>query len=436
MTSNPHADALGKATLRRITGRLMPLFCLMYLIAYIDRQNVSFAKLQMADALGMSEAVYGLGAALFFIGYFLFEAAANLILAKVGARVWFTRIMATWGLITIALGFTDSPAMFYILRFLLGAAEAGFFPGVLYVLTLWYPQSHRGRMIGAFMIASAVANAVGALIGGALLDLDGLWGLSGWQWVFIATGIPAVALAPYVLFRLPNGPQTAKWLEPDQKSWIAGVLKAEDDAAPETGHASPWRAMLDRRVLLLAVMYVGFPLAAYGLSYWLPTVVKGFGVSNTVNGMLNVIPWILVGFALWLLPRHAARVGHNAWHIAGPALVGAACLVLSVVVPGAVAKFALLCIAAPAIFAAQPVFWSLPPTFLRGAGAAAGIAAINSIGNLGGFVAQTVVPAIKQATGSDILPMLFPAACLTVAAGLVFVVLPQLARAPVRDVRA
>ncbi|MBU1345438.1 MAG: MFS transporter [Alphaproteobacteria bacterium] len=417
---------IGAATLRRITGRLMPLFCLMYLIAYIDRQNVSYAKLQMADALGMSEAVYGLGAGLFFIGYFLFEAPANLVLAKVGARVWFTRIMATWGLITVALGFTSSPAMFYILRFLLGAAEAGFFPGVLYVLTLWYPQAHRGRMIGAFMIASAAANAVGALIGGALLDMDGLFGLAGWQWVFIATGVPAVLLAPYVLLRLPDGPSTAPWLAPEQKAWIGRTLQAEADATPDAGHASTWRAMLDPRVLMLAGMYVGFPLAAYGLSYWLPTVVQGFGVSNTVNGMLNVIPWILVGLALWLLPRHAARVGHGAWHIAGPALVGAACLVLSVIVPGAVAKFALLCIAAPAIFAAQPVFWSLPPTFLRGAGAAAGIAAINSIGNLGGFVAQTVVPAIKQATGSDILPMLFPAACLTVAAGLVFVVLPRL----------
>jgi len=428
-------DPLGKSTLRRITGRLMPLFCLMYLIAYIDRQNVSYAKLQMADALGMSEAVYGLGAALFFIGYFLFEAPANIVLAKVGARVWFTRIMATWGAITIALGFTNSPAMFYVLRFLLGAAEAGFFPGVLYVLTLWYPQAHRGRMIGAFMIASAVANAVGALIGGALLDLDGLAGLAGWRWVFIATGVPAVLLAPYVLWRLPNGPDAAPWLAADQKAWIARALQAESDAAPDTSHASPWRAMLDRRVLLLAVTYVGFPLAAYGLSYWLPTVVKAFGVSNTVNGMLNVIPWTLVGIALWLWPRHAARVGHNVWHIAGPALVGAACLVLSVIVPGAAAKFALLCIAAPAIFAAQPVFWSLPPTFLRGAGAAAGIAAINAIGNLGGFVAQTVVPAIKQATGSTILPMLFPAFCLTVAAGLVFVVLPQLNRAPARDVR-
>jgi len=417
---------IGPATLRRITGRLMPLFCLMYLIAYIDRQNVSYAKLQMADALGMSEAIYGLGASLFFIGYFLFEAPANIVLAKVGARVWFTRIMATWGLITIALGFTNSPAMFYILRFLLGAAEAGFFPGVLYVLTLWYPQAQRGRMIGMFMIASAVANAVGAVIGGALLDLDGLMGLAGWQWVFIATGIPAVLLAPYVLWRLPDGPQVAPWLQPEQKTWIAAELKAEDDAAPDTGHASPWRAMIDPRVLMLAGMYVGFPLAAYGLSYWLPTVVKGFGVSNTVNGLLNVIPWIMVGIALWLLPRHAARTGTSAWHIAGPALIGAACLVLSVIVPGSVAKFALLCLAAPAIFAAQPVFWSLPPTFLRGAGAAAGIAAINSIGNLGGFVAQTVVPAIKQATGSTILPMLFPAACLTVAAGLVFVILPRL----------
>jgi len=421
---------IGAATLARTTRRLMPLFGVMYLIAYIDRQNVSYAKLQMAQALGMSEAVYGLGAALFFVGYFLFEAPANMVLAKVGARVWFTRIMASWGLITVALGFTTSAPMFYGLRFLLGVAEAGFFPGVLYVLTLWYPQSHRGRMIGAFMIASAAANAVGALLGGALLDLDGMAGLAGWQWVFIATGVPAVLLAPYVLWRLPNGPDVSPWLTGEQKAWIASVLKSEADAATGEDHASPWRAMLDRRVLMLAGMYVGFPLAAYGLSYWLPTVVKGFGVSNTVNGMLNVIPWVLVGFALWLLPRHAARVGQSAWHIAGPALVGAACLVLSVVVPGAVAKFALLCIAAPAIFAAQPVFWSLPPTFLRGAGAAAGIAAINSIGNLGGFVAQTVVPAIKQATGSDLLPMLFLALCLTIAAGLVFVVLPRLSRSP------
>lgn len=412
-----------------VTRRLMPLFCLMYLIAYIDRQNVSYAKLQMADALGMSEAVYGLGAALFFIGYFLFEAPSNLILAKVGARVWFTRIMASWGVVTILLGFTNSPAMFYGLRFLLGVCEAGFFPGVLYVLTLWYPQAHRGRMVGAFMVASAVANAVGAVIGGALLDLHGFMGLAGWQWVFIATGLPAVLLAPYVLWRLPRGPADAPWLSDAQKQAIADDLDADwrADGARLAEHASPWRAMLDPRVLLLASMYVGFPLAAYGLSYWLPTVVKGFGVSNTMNGMINVIPWIMVGLALWILPRLAARrPGVRPWFIAGPALIGATALVLSVIVPGAVPKFALLCIAAPAIFAAQPMFWSLPSTFLRGAGAAAGIAAINSIGNLGGFFAQTGVPAIKQATGSDFLPMLFLAACLTVAGLSIFLVLPRL----------
>jgi MFS family permease len=417
---------VGAVTLRTISRRLMPLFCLMYLIAYIDRQNVSYAKLEMVGALGLSETAYGLGASLFFIGYFLFEAPANLILAKVGARVWFTRIMATWGLITIALGYTQNAAMFYALRFLLGVAEAGFFPGVLYVLTLWYPQAHRARMVGWFMIASAVANAVGSVIGGALLELDGLMGLAGWQWVFIATGIPAVALAPYVLWRLPSGPQEARWLNQDQKEWLFGVLQQEHDDTPGHGHAQAWRAILDPRVLLLAVLYIGMPLGAYGLSYWLPTIVKGFGVGNVANGFINVIPWVLVGFALWAVPRHAAKVGASPWHIAGPALVGAAALVLSVILPGAVLKFAMLCIAAPAIFSAQPVFWSLPPTFLRGAGAAAGIAAINSVGNLGGFIAQNVVPAIRDATESNLAPMLFLAACLVGTAALVFVAVPRL----------
>lgn len=420
--------------LKVITWRLMPLFCLMYLIAYIDRQNVSYAKLEMADALGMSEAVYGLGASLFFIGYFLFEAPANLVLARVGARVWFTRIMATWGVITVLLGFTNSPLMFYVLRFLLGVAEAGFFPGVLYVLTLWYPQSHRGRMVGAFMVASAFANAVGALLGGLLLDMDGLMGLQGWQWVFVATGLPAVLLAPYVLWKLPNGPDKAPWLTDVQKASVAEDLAGEN-ADPTHAGADSWRAMLDRRVLMLATMYVGFPLAAYGLSYWLPTVVKGFGATNAQNGAINVIPWLMVALALWLLPRWSARMRQTqkvqSWFIAGPAFVGATALVLSVLVPGNAAKFALLCVAAPAIFCAQPMFWSLPPTFLRGAGAAAGIAAINSIGNLGGFVAQTAVPAIKEASGSDLTPMLFLAACLTVAGLSIFLVLPRLKPGPV-----
>lgn len=416
-----------KATVGRITARLMPLFCLMYLIAYIDRQNVSYAKLEMVKALGLSEAAYGLGASLFFIGYFLFEAPSNLILARVGARVWFARIMFTWGLVTLALGFTQNAAMFYGLRFLLGVTEAGFFPGVLYVLTLWYPQAHRARMVGLFMVASAVANAVGSAVGGMLLDLDQVLGLAGWQWVFLATGVPAVLLAPYVLWKLPDGPAQAKWLPEAGKAWIAKVLDHERGGASDD-HRGAWKAIFDPRVLLLAGLYIGMPLGAYGLSYWLPTIVKSFGVSNTVNGLVNVIPWTLVAAALWLVPRHAARHGASAWHIAGPTLVAAVALTLSVILPGAVLKFAMLCVAAPAIFSAQPVFWSLPPSFLSGPRAAAGIAAINAIGNLGGFIAQNLVPMVRDATGSDLAPMLALAAVLVVTSILIFYAMGRLDR--------
>jgi MFS family permease len=425
----PAADeALHRDTVRQITLRLMPLFGLMYLIAYIDRQNVSYAKLQMASALGLSEAAYGLGASLFFLGYFFFEAPSNIILAKVGPKVWFARIMATWGLVTIALGYTQNPTMFYILRFLLGVAEAGFFPGVLYTLTLWFPAQDRGRMVGWFMIASALANAVGSAIGGLLLDLDGLLGLSGWQWVFVATGIPAVVLAPFAFLLIPKSPETAPWLTAERKAWLSRTLEAENIAAGTVDHANPLKVLADPRVLLICAMYIGLPLAAYGLSYWLPTIVKSFGVSNTANGFINVIPWLLVAFALWWNPRHSAKTGEKTWHIVLPCIIGAICLIASVLAPGAAPKFAFLSVAAACIFMGQPVFWTFPPSFLRGATAATGIAVINSFGNLGGFVAQTVVPLIRDATGSNLAPMFFLAACLLFAGMMVFVVQAALKR--------
>ena len=401
--------------------RVMPLLGLMYLVAYIDRQNVSFAKLTMLQDLGMSETAYGLGASLFFVGYFLFELPSNLALGRVGARLWFARIMISWGAVTLALGYTNGPVMFYILRFLLGAAEAGFFPGVLYLLTVWVPFSHRGRMVGWFMIASVVANAVGAPICGSLLGLDGVWGLHGWQWVFLSTGGPAIVMGIVCLVALPDGPQQASFLSPGQKAWLQETIAAEDAAGHKTEHGNPLRALGDGRVLLLAGTYVGFPLAAYGLSYWLPTVVQGFGVSNLVNGWVNVIPWVITGVALWWLPRHSERTGEKTWHIVAPAALGAACLVASVVVASNPVRFGLLCVAAACIFAAQPVFWTLPSSFLRGASAAAGLAVINSVGNLGGFVAQNVVPIIKDRTGSDLTPMLFLAGCLAFAGAMIFV---------------
>lgn len=405
-----------QATTRRIGWRLMPLLGLLYLVAYIDRQNISYAKLQMVDALGLSEAAFGLGASLFFIGYFLFEVPSNILLHRMGAHIWFTRIIASWGVVTLLLAFTPSAPVFYLLRFLLGVAEAGFFPGVLYVLTLWFPARYRARAVGLFMLASAVANAVGGAIGGWLLDQDGALGLAGWQWVFLATGLPAVLLAPVVFFLLPRSPESARWLTPDQKRWLASELAAPA-VAPTTGHGDTWATLRDGRVLLLCLVYVGFPLGAYGLSYWLPTIVRGFGVSNTTNGLLNIIPWTLVAIALWGVPRHAARYRNPIGHAAGPALLGAVLLVLSVLVDQVALRFACLSLAAAAIFSGQPVFWTLPPRFLTGARAAAGFAAINSVGNLGGFIAQAIVPTLRDWAGSDTAPMLFLAACLT-ATGL------------------
>ena len=417
VSSDVDGDACRQAV-RRATLRLMPLFCLMYLIAYIDRQNVSYAKLEMVDALGLSEAAYGLGASLFFIGYFLFEAPANLILAKVGARGWFARIMLTWGAVTVALGFTRSPAMFYVLRFLLGAAEAGFFPGVLYVLTLWYPQEDRARMIGLFMVASAIANAVGSAIGGALLDLDQVWGLAGWQWVFVATGVPAVLLSPFVLFYLPNHPGQARWMPDRERAALLARLEREASGIPET-HGAAWKAIFSPRVLKLAGLYFGLPLGAYGLSYWLPTIVKGFGVSHTINGVITIVPWLSVALALWIYPRtHMGRQA-RAIGVAGPVLVAAAALALSVFAPSPWMQFALICIAAPAIFMGQPLFWSWPPRSLTGAHAAAGIAAINSVGNLGGFAAQNLVPIVRDVSHNDLAPMLALSAALAAAALLI-----------------
>jgi MFS family permease len=246
MDHSPSASIGRPDIVQKVTRRLIPFVGICYLIAYIDRQNVSFAKLQMVGDLGLSEYAYGLGASLFFIGYFLFEVPSNVIMEKVGARRWFARIMISWGLVTIALAYTQNTAMFYTLRFLLGACEAGFFPGVLYLLTIWFPFSYRARMVGSFMLFSAIANAVGAPIGGALLDLDGLLGLRGWQWVFLVTGIPAVVIGFITLVYLDDRPQTAHFLHPEEKDWLRQTLAAEDRAMRKTSHKNAFRALLDR----------------------------------------------------------------------------------------------------------------------------------------------------------------------------------------------
>jgi MFS family permease len=273
-----------------------------------------------------------------------------------------------------------------------------------------------------FMSWSALANAIGAVIGGLLLDADGTFNLRGWQWVFLMTALPAIVMGLLALVLLPSSPAEARFLTEDDKAYLHGLLQREQAQMAAGSHARVLPTLRDRRVLLIAVFYISLPLGAYGLSYWLPTVVKGFGVTNTVNGFLNVLPWTCVALALWWVPRHAARTGEQTWHIAMPAFIGAASLAASVFVPGNAAQFALLCLAAAGIFSAQPVFWSLPSTFLKGASAAAGFAVINSVGNLGGFFAQNAVPWIRDRTGNELAPMLFLAACLAAGGLMTFVV--------------
>ena len=412
--------------IRRLTWRLMPLLTTLFLVAFIDRQNVGFAKLQMVGALGISEAEFGLASSLFFISYLLFETPSTLALHRFGARNWLARIMFTWGLVTVLLGFVWSGTGFTVLRLLLGVAEAGLYPGILYTLTLWFPQRHRTRVLGIFTLGSALGNMLGALIGGPLLDLDGVFGLAGWQWVFLVTGVPPILLTPIVLLYLPKSPQEAPFLSPGEKAWLAGELAAEKSAGATEGN--PFAALWDWRVLGFALIYMLMSTSLYGVTYWLPTVVKGFGVSATVNGLLNAIPWALAGFMLTWLPRRLRRDGTVLRAVAIIAAIGICCFVASTQLPGNTLRFIALALGAPCLSLLYPCFWSIPPRFFTGARAAASIAAINSIGNLGGFWGQNLMPWVGKEAGSTIAPMLVPALCLTLLGLAALVARGRLAR--------
>nr|WP_241019027.1 MFS transporter [Paraburkholderia sp. Tr-20389] len=411
--------------------RLMPLLGVLYLVAYIDRSNISFAKLQMLGSLGLSEVAYGLGASLFFIGYLIFEVPSNVLLHKYGAPKWMARIMLTWGIVTILLAFTRNATMFYVLRFLLGASEAGLYPGVIYYLTLWFPQRHRVRMLGYFTVGSSLGNMVGAPICGWLLDKGGFLGLQGWQLVFVVTGIPSVLLTLVVLFCLPASPREAKFLSNEEKGWLARTLENESAQARKNAahHTTLLSVLAEPRVIGMALYYMMLSISVYGVSYWLPTLVKGFGVTNTTNGFLNIIPWLMATIVLAWLPSKL-RAGNRAIvAMLASALLGMVFFLSSVFLPTNTLRFVALCFGAPCMYLLIPCFWTLPPKFLFGARAAAGIAAINSLGNIGGFIAQNLVPFVKQTTGSTQAPMLIPAACMLVFAIVTSFVLRRSARA-------
>ncbi|AZO62040.1 MFS transporter [Mesorhizobium sp. M1A.F.Ca.IN.022.07.1.1] len=410
----------------KVFWRIVPFLMLCYVVAYLDRVNIGFAKLQMSADLGFSETVYGLGAGIFFIGYFLFEVPSNVILHKVGARMWIARIMITWGLISAGFMFVTSAPTFYLLRFLLGVAEAGFYPGIILFLTYWYPSHRRAKIIAVFMSAIPVSGILGNPLSGWIMDsFDGAHGLAGWQWMFLIEAVPAVLLGIAVLFFLDNGIRQAKWLSETEKQALEEEI-AREERHKESGH-SVAGIFRDRRVWLMCLIYFTFVMGQYGLTFWMPTLVKATGITGNFNiGLISAIPFICAVVVMNLFGRSADRHRERRWHLVVPALLGAVGFVVAAASSNLTIAIAFLSVAAAGAITCAPLFWSLPTSFLAGTGAAAGIALINSVGNLAGFVSPYLVGYLKDLTGATQVGMYALAAILVLGAVLVLTTPPKL----------
>ena len=425
-TSDSSQQAIEEALYRKVAWRLIPLLLACYVVAYLDRVNVGFAKLQMMDQLGFSDTIYGLGAGMFFIGYFLFEVPSNIILHKMGARVWIGRIMISWGLISAAMMFVTTPTMFYVMRFLLGVAEAGFFPGIILYLTYWYPADRRARITAMFMTGIAIAGVIGGPVSGIIMKYtNGIYGWQGWQWMFLLEGLPSVALGLVVIMMLDDRISEARWLTEEERALLAHNI-AKDEAHKED--ESFLRIISSGKVWLCAAIYFSYVMGVYGVSFFLPTIIKSMGHTDVVEiGLISSIPYSVSVVVMLLIARSADRTGERRWHVAIPGMLGAVGLALSVIL----AKDGTLAIAAltlglSGIMTTLPLFWSLPTAFLAGTGAAAGIALINSLGNLAGFVSPYAVGWLKDATGSTDAGVYLLAAAMVVGVLLTLAVPKQL----------
>jgi D-galactonate transporter len=426
VTQLPETDT-ADGVYAKITWRLLPFLILCYIVAYLDRVNVGFARLQMLEDLQFSETVYGLGAGMFFIGYFFFEVPSNLFLHRVGARIWIARIMITWGLISASFMFIRTPASFYTLRFILGVAEAGFFPGIILYLTYWYPAERRARMVALFMAAPPLAGVFGGPLSGWIMQaLAGRRGLAGWQWLFVLEAIPAIIVGTLVLLYLDNGIRSAKWLDDREKAILEKGI--EKDRAAVSVHASLSDVFGDRRLWLLCLIYFCCVMGHYGLTFWMPVLIQNAGVSGTFRiGLFTAIPYSGAVVAMVLLGSSADLHRERRWHASVPMVVGAIFLSLSAVA-GTHTTLAITCltIAAAGVLSSGALFWSLPTAFLGGVAAAAGIAAINSVGNLAGFVSPYVVGWLKDLTNSTEAGMFAVSAVLIVGAAAILTISPKL----------
>jgi MFS transporter, ACS family, tartrate transporter len=412
---------LERRVLRKITLRIVPFVMLLYFIAFIDRVNIGFAALTMNKDLGFSPTVFGFGAGIFFLGYFLFEVPSNLVLDKVGARIWIARVMITWGLISGAMAFVQGSTSFYALRFLLGAAEAGFFPGIILYLSYWFPARQRAAVTAIFMAAAPLSTVLGSPVSGALLEMHGVLGLSGWQWMFIAEAVPAVILGIVVLFYMTDRPEKAKWLSEDERNWLVTTMNAEAAKRAGTSSHSVWRGLADLRVIALSLVYFGTSAGLYTLGIWAPQIIKEFGLSSLQVGFLNALPGVVAVVAMVLWARHSDRTGERTWHVVGACILASLGLVLAGFAGTLLAVLLALTLVNIGISSAKPPLWSMPTMFLSGSAAAAGIATINSIGNLGGFVGPAMIGWIKDITGSFQGGLFFVAALLVLSAILTLV---------------
>ena len=428
------AEEARRSAIAKASRRLLPFLVLCYAVNFLDRVNVGYAALAMNADLGLTPAIYGAAAGIFFAGYILFEVPSNLALQRFGARIWIARIMISWGLIAIAMALVTGATGFYVMRFLLGVAEAGFFPGIILYLTYWFPARERARIVSLFMAAVPIATMVGGPVSGALLEMHGFLGLKGWQWLFIIEGLPAVALGVITLRFLDDGPDQAGWLNIDERKALARTLSAEAKAAGAVGYTELGQALTRPRVLALGLLYFCIVIGLYGISFWMPLVLQTYGLSPLKIGFATAIPFFFAAIAMVLWGAHSDRTGERIWHVVLPLLVAGAAFAWSAATLPLALILVALTLATAGTYAAIGTFWSLPTSILAGTGAAAGLALINSLGNAGGLVGPPIIGAIKQGTGAFTGALLFLAGMLVLGA-LIALLFGRAQRFRVREIK-
>ena len=415
-------DAVETSTMRRVAWRLVPFLMLCYFVSFVDRVNAGFAALEMNKDLHLTPAVFGLGGGLFFVSYFIFEVPSNLALERVGARRWIARIMVSWGVVAAAMALIQGAHSFYALRLLLGAAEAGFFPGVMLYITYWFPAAYRARIIGWFMVAVPISAFLGSPISAALLGTDGWLGLRGWQWMYILEGAPAVLLGLACLYWLPERPRDAGWLTAGQQNWLTSRLAAENAAARPVAHQSLWRVLSNGRVLALALVLAGTTANSSGLQLWAPQMIKAFGLTNMQTGLVNAIPFAIASVVMIWWGRRSDRLHERVWHTVLPLALIAISLAAILAFHSLTATVIVLTLAVTGIYACKGPVWAVSTEWVAASVAAAGLAQINALSNLAGFGTIYVVGVVKGETGSFSLGML-PLMALAVASAITMAVL-------------